>query len=42
VSRVLRALGGSLAIDSRPGSGTTVRILLPSVEHDGMQPPVGS
>ena len=30
VARVLRVLGGSLHIDSRPGAGTTVRVLLPS------------
>lgn len=30
VSRVLRVLGGSLYIDSRPGAGTTVRVILPS------------
>lgn len=30
VARVLRVLDGSLAIDSRPGAGTTLRILLPA------------
>ena len=32
VARVLRVLDGALAIDSRPGTGTTVRILLPAAE----------
>jgi len=32
VSRVLRVLGGSLKIDSRPGAGTSVRIVLPAAE----------
>jgi len=36
VARVLRALGGSLAIDSRPGVGTTVRIELSAADHDGV------
>lgn len=30
VARVLRVLGGALVIDSHPGAGTTVRILLPT------------
>jgi signal transduction histidine kinase len=30
VARVLRVLDGSLAIDSRPAAGTTVRIILPA------------
>ncbi len=34
VSRVLRALGGELAIESRPGEGTTVRIRLPAAEPE--------
>lgn len=32
VARVLRVLNGALLIDSRPGTGTTVRILLPTTE----------
>lgn len=32
VARMLRVLHGSLAIDSQPGRGTSVRILLPSAE----------
>jgi signal transduction histidine kinase len=37
VSRVLRALGGSLSIDSRPGVGTTLRILLPREATDALE-----
>ena len=32
VARVLRVLGGNLAIDSRPGEGTTVRIDVPAAD----------
>lgn len=32
VARVLRVLDGDLAIDSKPGEGTTLRILLPAAE----------
>lgn len=42
VSRVLRALGGSLAIDSRPGEGTTVRFVLPAAEQGDAAQPVAS
>jgi signal transduction histidine kinase len=29
------AVGGSLEVDSRPGTGTTLRALLPAVGHAG-------
>ncbi|MEW6271738.1 MAG: ATP-binding protein [Thermodesulfobacteriota bacterium] len=38
VSRVLRVLGSGLAIDSRPGAGTTIRIVLPAAERDAAAP----
>jgi signal transduction histidine kinase len=38
VSRVLRALGGELAIDSRPGEGTSVRISLPAATPEHAAP----
>ena len=42
VARVLRALGGSIEIDSRPGVGTTVRILIPSPEPQSVAQPAAS
>jgi signal transduction histidine kinase len=36
VSRMLRLLDGTLAIDSRPGAGTTVRIVLPAANASAL------
>ena len=38
VARVLRVLNGALTIDSRPGAGTTVRILLPTTAPSDAAP----